>query len=90
MTSARHLIENIINDDQSMAADFELLGIPINNGTPLFTGADRLTIGFMNMQDRSQFVQDAEAKGFHIDEIDAAAYPAMIPDTYPFLAIVWK
>ena len=93
MSNAQQLIEQRYQkliEDESPVADFELLGVPINNGTPLFSGPDRLVIGFMNMQDRSQFEQDASAKGFEIDQLDADAYPEQVPTTYPFLAIVWK
>ena len=93
MTKAQQLIEERyqrqLHEDPD-AAEFELLGVPMRNGTPLFAGDDRLVIGFTNLQDRSQFVQDAEAKGFSTDELDSDAYPTQIPDTYPFLVIVWK
>lgn len=81
MSVAQRLIEQ--------AATQSLLGIPLNNGAELFHGSDRCVYGFQTMADRSGFVQDAEAKGFDTDELDADAYPDTVPDTYPFLVIVW-
>lgn len=84
MGSARRLIERVIEDPQSAA------GNPNTKGVELYDGDDRCVYGFTTLADRSEFVQNAEAAGQETDEVDADAYAGMVPDTYPFLAIVWK
>jgi hypothetical protein len=84
---AQQLIESRY---QEMIDQVSISNIDMTNATPLFDGDDRCVIGFMNMQDRSHFVQDAEAKGLSTDELDADAYPEQVPQMYPFLVILWK